>query len=259
MGALAVATAALALASPGSFLQAHQTADGGFADATGRPDAALTSWAVLGLAATGVDTGKAQEFLHAHEDELNLQTDIALAAMAESVAGDTHLLDRLSLQPSRLTNAAIWTILAYRQAGRPAPKPLVQAVLARQHRSGGWAWLKGGKPDSNDTAAAIEALRASGVRGKTIGRGLAALRAFENRDGGFELTGGRGSDAQSTAWAIQAHVAAGQKPPATALRYLARLRRPDGSYRYSTRYAVTPVWVTAQVLPALAGKCFPLR
>jgi hypothetical protein len=37
------------------------------------------------------------------------------------------------------------------------------------------------------------------------------------------------------------------------------LRRPDGSYRYSTRYATTPVWVTAQVLPALAGKPFPLR
>jgi len=33
---------------------------------------------------------------------------------------------------------------------------------------------------------------------------------------------------------------------------------PDGSYRYSKRYAVTPVWVTAQVLPALAGKPFPL-
>jgi hypothetical protein len=37
------------------------------------------------------------------------------------------------------------------------------------------------------------------------------------------------------------------------------MHRSDGSYRYSARYAVTPVWVTAQVLPALARKAFPLR
>ena len=43
-----------------------------------------------------------------------------------------------------------------------------------------------------------------------------------------------------------------------AFAYLASLRRADGSYRYSKRYAVTPVWVTSQVLPALARKPFPL-
>jgi hypothetical protein len=259
MGLLRIAAALLALASPASFLQAHQAADGGFADAGGTPDAALTSWAAFGLSAAGADAGHAQEFLRAHEDTLRTQTDIALVAMAESVGGDTHLLDRLSTRPSQLTNAAIWTILAFRQAGRPAPEALLAAVRARQHSSGGWAWLRGGKPDSNDTAAAIEALRSAGVSGRPIVRGLAALRSFQNRDGGFELSHGRGSDAQSTAWAIQAYLAAGQRGPRAAYAYLARLRRPDGSYRYSARYAVTPVWVTAQVLPALAGKAFPLR
>ena len=42
-------------------------------------------------------------------------------------------------------------------------------------------------------------------------------------------------------------------------RYLERMRRPDGSYRYNARYVTTPLWVTAQVLPALARKPFPLR
>jgi hypothetical protein len=259
VGVLAVAAAALALAGPASFLQAQQGADGGFADVGGTADAALTSWAALGLAAAGADAGKAQEFLHAHEDGLRVQTDIALAAMAETVAGDEHLIARLSVRPTRLTNAAIWTILAYRQAGRPAPPALVDAVRARQHRNGGWAWLKGGKPDSNDTAVALQALRAAGVGGRPIVRGLVALRTFQTGEGGFELAHGRGADAQSTAWAIQAFLAAEQRPPRSAYAYLARLRRPDGSYRYSTRYAVTPVWVTAQVLPALAGKPFPLR
>ena len=36
------------------------------------------------------------------------------------------------------------------------------------------------------------------------------------------------------------------------------MRRPDGSYRYNARYVTTPLWVTAQVLPALARKPFPL-
>ena len=81
---------------------------------------------------------------------------------------------------------------------------------------------------------------------------------FQNRDGGFELTRGRGSDAQSTAWAIQGLVAAGAKAPRSAFAYLSRLRRPDGSYRYSAKYVTTPVWVTSQVLSALAQKPFPL-
>jgi hypothetical protein len=78
-------------------------------------------------------------------------------------------------------------------------------------------------------------------------------------NGGVRLVTGREPDTQSTAWAIQAYVAAGAKPPGAAFRFLASMRRPDGSYRYSRRYAVTPAVVTAQVLPALARKSFPLR
>src|SRR5205823_12864675 len=107
--------------------------------------------------------------------------------------------------------------------------------------------------------AAVEALRATGVRGRPIRRALAYLRRLRNRDGGFELTPGRGSDAQSTGWAIQAFRAAGKSPPQGSLADLKRLRRPEGGFRYSRRYVTTPVWVTAQVLPALARKPFPLR
>jgi hypothetical protein len=107
----------------------------------------------------------------------------------------------------------------------------------------------------------VQALRATGVssRSRAVRRGLAYLRRLQRRDGGFALQPGRSSDAQSTAWAIQAFLAAGKKPGSAAFRYLAGLRRPDGSYRYSKRYVTTPVWVTAQVMPALARKPFPLR
>ena len=74
------------------------------------------------------------------------------------------------------------------------------------------------QPDSNDTAAALEALRVAGVRGTPVTRAVAFLLSFQNRDGGFELTNGRGSDAQSTAWAIQGLVAAGARRRAARSR-----------------------------------------
>lgn len=276
MKAYVALAVALAFALPGSvaasggrlagsvaFLAAAQQADGGFAEAGRQSDSSLTAWAGLGLVAAGGSEearARALDYLQAHTGDVRSATDIALAALARVALGDRpdELLPRLrALETGPLVNAEIWAVLALRAAGEPAPLPLVRALLAAQARSGGWSWVRGGAPDSNDTAAAIEALRAAGVSGAPISRGLAALRAFRNRDGGYGLTRGRDSDAQSTAWAIQALLAAGVKPGRPTWRFLARLRRSDGSYRYSVRYATTPVWVTAQVAPALAGKPYP--
>jgi len=97
------------------------------------------------------------------------------------------------------------------------------------------------------------------VKGASIRRAIAYLRKLEAPNGGFRLQAARAPDAQSTALAIQAFVAASARVPAKAFAFLASLRRPDGSYRYSRAYATTPVWVTAQVLPALMRKPLPLR
>lgn len=258
MGLKLLATFAVTVvfATPAGYVGGQQRADGGFGDPQ------LTAWATLGLAAAEADTTKlraAAGYLAQHEPRET--TDVALAAMARTVAGDRPelLLARLrAYRPGALVNATIWTILALRQAGEPAPPALVRSLLAAQRSSGGWSWHARSAADTNDTAAAIQALRAAGVGGRPIDRAVAFLRRHQNRDGGFELSDGRGSDAQSTAWAIQALLSAGRAPGAPASRYLARLRRPDGSYRYSARYATTPVWVTAQVLPALFRKPFPL-
>lgn len=256
---------ALAAASPTVYVQGRQQASGGFAEPGGAPTPGLTAWAVLGLRAAGVRTESAHPYLVAHEDELENATDVELAVAAESVSGGPspalvarlHALERPGGAIGPTLNATIWGVFALRQAGEPVPAGTARYLLARQSRAGGWSWTVGAAPDSNDTAAAVEALRALGIRGRPVARALAFLRRLERRDGGFELTRGRGSDAQSTAWAVQAFRAAGVKPPGGALRYLARLRRRDGSYRYSARYAATPVWVTAQVLAS--RRPFPLR
>ena len=264
---LVAAIAATALAgTPVGFLQGRQAPSGGFVEPGGASGPQLTAWAALALKAAGASPGSALDYLVAHEGELTEATDVELVALAESALG--HRPDRLLTRIRRsqrpggaigpTVNSTIWGILALRQAGEPAPRAAVRFVLRRQARSGGWAWYPGGRPDSNDTAAAVQALRSAGVRGTPITRALAYLNRLRNRDGGFELTPGRGSDTQSTAWAIQAFIAAGKPVPSGALGYLRSMRRSNGSFRYSRRYATTPVWVTAQVLPALAGRAFPL-
>jgi hypothetical protein len=266
MGLAALLAAATLAVTPATFVTSHQQADGGFAEAGSQSTPGLTAWASFGLRAAGRPPGKAADYLVAHERELQTATDIELALIAEAVLG--HVSESLYARFAALLrpdgrigpaiNSTAWGILAYAQVGRPV-ELRVTYLLHHQQRSGGWSWIAGGAPDSNDTAAVIQALRARGVRGRPINRGIAYLRRLQNADGGFELTAGRGSDAQSTAWAIQAFVAARLKPPAKAFRFLAGLRRPDGSYRYSRRYGATPVWVTSQVLVALAREAFPLR
>jgi len=253
MKLVAALAAAVALSTPTSYLQSQQQADGGW----GSPQ--MTAWAALGLRAAGADTGGALDYLVAHESEATKPTEIALVALAEAALGHDpeSLVARFAARPTAV-NTAIWQILALRQSGRAVPAVLSSYLRASQARSGGFTWVRGTAPDSNDTAAAVQALRAAGVTGTPIGRALAYLRRLQARSGGFRLVAGREADAQSTALAIQAFVAAGAKPPGGAFAFLSKLRRPDGSFRYSRAYATTPVWVTAQVLPALVRKPFPL-
>jgi prenyltransferase beta subunit len=255
---LAPLVAGLALATPAQYLQGQQQSDGGFAESGGKTSPALTAWAALGLAAAGQRSQPALEYLQAADVSALPVATRALVAMAEAALGDGRAAEALPTAVGQ-TNTMIWTILARRQAGLTAPKQLVSALLARQAKSGGWGWAKGVAPDSNDTAAAVQALRAAGVSGAPVRRALGYLRSVRGMDGGFALTRGRESDAQSTAWVIQAFVAARAPVPTDAFAYLRELRRKDGSYRFSQRYVTTPVWVTAQVLAAVLKRPFPLR
>jgi energy-coupling factor transport system substrate-specific component len=252
------------------FLRTRQLADGSFADSGRMGYPQLTAWAVLGLrAADALPTGRGSsvKYLITHDADLKSATDIALVALAEHALGadaDRALgrlraLERPDGSFDGLVNGTAWSVLALRGRGSPVPSKTVRWLLAHQTRGGGWSWSPHGAADSNDTAAVVQALRAANVRGRPIRRAIRFLLGFRNRDGGFELTHGRGSDAQSTAWAIQAFVAAGTAPPPASFTYLKRLQRSDGSFRYSTRYTTTPVWVTAQVLMALARKPLPFR
>lgn len=258
MGLAALAAAFALAVSPAAFLQAHQL-NGGFSEPGGTVGPQLTAWAVLGLRAAGEAAPGSLAYLQSQEQTLQTSNDFAIVALAEQALGTRNpaLLAHLQAKPSgqigESVNSTLWGVLAL---GRSSART-TKFILAQQAKNGGFAWFVHGQPDSNDTAAALEALRVAHVHGVAETRAVAFLRTFQNADGGFELTHGRGSDAQSTAWAIQGFVAAGQKPPRSAFGYLAKLKRTDGSYRYSAKYMTTPVWVTSQVLAALAKKPFP--
>ncbi|MBD0291297.1 MAG: terpene cyclase/mutase family protein [Thermoleophilia bacterium] len=270
VAALALVPAADASLADGvRYLRAQQNADGGFGEPGARSDVGLTAWGVLGLRAAGSRPRRAEaaaDFLVGRRDasvtDLELRI-LALDALRRGVGSLARELSRQRRADGRIgptVNSTIWGILAFRAAGKPAGRAAVRWLRERQRLSGGWGWFPRGAADSNDTAAAVQALRASGVRAgaRPIRRALRFLRSLQNGDGGFELTRGRGSDVQSTAWAIQAFVAARARPGRAAFRYVRRLQRANGSYRYSRAFATTPVWVTAQVLPALARRPFPL-
>lgn len=257
----------LTVATVLSFVQGRAQPDGGYAEPAGSSTVGLTATAVLALRASAMPApDAARMYLQAHEQGLT-PTELELSVMAEAVSGGVspgllaslHALERPSGAIGPAVNSTVWGMLALRQVGEPVSAQTVRFVTRAQTKSGGFAWASGLRPDTDDTAAAVQALVATGVRGTSITRALAFIRTRQRPDGGFEMQAGAGSNVQSTSWAIQAFVAAGVKPPATAFRFLQRMRRPDGSLRYSPRYATTPLWVSAQALPALARRSFPLR
>jgi hypothetical protein len=86
MGLAALVAAAALAATPASYVESSQQADGGFAEPGGRSTGGLTAWAMLGLTAVGRPTGKGFDYLLAHERELQTATDIELAVLAEASA-----------------------------------------------------------------------------------------------------------------------------------------------------------------------------
>jgi hypothetical protein len=273
---LAVALVALAVAMPAnagsglgaavSYLESRQTESGGFAEPGRSADPSLTAWAVVGLVAAGSPPERAAAYLAGKP--YPAATDLALRILAldalgretASLVGQLEGLRRSNGSIGPLVNSTIWGTIALRSAGRAVPASTVRYLRRAQAADGGWSWRRGVASDADDTAAAIQALRAAGVsaRSKPVRRGLAFLRAHRNPDGGFETAESRGSNVQTTAWAIQAYVAAGRPVPASSRSYLLRMQRADGSFRYSARYVTTPVWVTSYAVAALSGRSYPL-
>jgi hypothetical protein len=201
-----------------------------------------------------------QEVSSASDLELTALALVALGHSVDALADRIEALRRPDGQIGPLVSSTTWGVLALRAAGRSPDAQTVGWLLRVQARTGGWSWDPRGDADADDTAATVQALRSAGVSGRSLAirRAFAFLRRAQNRDGGYGQQPGRPSNAQTTAWVLQAFAAVGRAADRKARAYLARLRRSDGSYRYSAQYVTTPLWVTAEVVPALLDRPFPL-
>ena len=98
-------------------------------------------------------------------------------------------------------------------------------LAGQQNADGGFGFAHARRvgSDVDDTAAALQALTAAGIRpGPAPARAAAFLVRAQNLDGGYPQQPGGASNAQSTAWAIQGLIAAGGTPSPSAARAAAR-------------------------------------
>ena len=140
-------------------------------------------------------------------------------------------------------------------------------ACGQQGSDGGFSFTPGGSSDADDTAAAVEALRAGGISASntTIERALSYLHSQQMSNGGFTSGMGGTTNAESTAWAVQAICAVGQNPAGSIVeegrqdadRFLLSLQARSGAfYHYGTTLAM-PLLTTSQVVVALSGKTYP--
>lgn len=274
-----------------AYLEGAQNADGGFGGAKGQRSSELFSaWAAIGLASAGRDPlafgqgghtvlssieGEAATLQGAGDLE---RTILALRACGVSThrlpGGDpvARLLRFRSPDGSfgRLVNLTAFAILALRAAGEPGSDPVVRGAARwlahQQNTDGGFGYAaRGASSDIDDTGAALQGVVSASVPdGPVVSQAVAFLAHAQNADGGYPQERGGESNAQSTAWAVQGLLAAGsnlgsfRRHGRSPLDYLSGLVASDGSVRYSSASAQTPVWVTAEALAALAGKPLPV-
>jgi len=269
--ALGVSAQAASLSSTGSFLASSLDANGCARESGAAASVNLTSWATLGLVASGRSAGSAASCIERHSKALTSTTDIELAVLALAAAGrnpgnangrNLVLAVQGSLKNGRLGTLVAsnqFGILALKATGTAIPVAARSTLLADQNRDGSWPVVPGSDGDSNLTASGIMAAVAAGMapNSTVITRAVASLKRFRSQ-GGYALNAGSPPDAQSTAWVLQGLAAAGKRDRA-AEAYLASLQRSNGAVAYQRGLSITPVWVTAQAALGLARRPFPLR
>jgi hypothetical protein len=264
------------------WLQAQQRPSGGFAAAADRDTGAeMTSWAMLGLAAAGrnpLDVASAGrtpvDFLRGHLDEVRDAGDVARTILALEAAGvdprsfgGENLVGRLlgerrdngSYQGWPGTSA--YAVLALRAAGAgAAAAPTVAWLRKVQGKDGGWGTVPGEPATAEITGAVLQVLTPGSEASE---RALDYLRKGKRPNGGFAPGKNLAANAQATAWASQGLLAAG-KDPATfgdgksSFAYMRGLQASEGYFFQQPNSEVSPVWVTADVLVALAGHHLPI-
>ena len=261
------------------WLVSAQSSDAGWGPSKDAdPSVATTDWAMLGIEATGhnpLDLPRNPVgYLRAHVDELGSPGDFARTILALEGAGVDprsfagHDLVRALVKRQRRNGSyegwpgsTAFAVMALRAAGAEGIEQSIDWLVEVQNRDGGWGDVPGSPSTADGTGAVMQAIPHTSAANHALGY----LRKHQRSNGGFPLGDGGSVNSQSTAWAVQGMIAVGADPGSireggnSALDYLAARQDDDGHYRYSSSSDQTPVWVTGQVLAAVAGKAFPIE
>ncbi|MGW3357329.1 prenyltransferase/squalene oxidase repeat-containing protein [Streptomyces bungoensis] len=164
-----------------------------------------------------------------------------LAAAAPATAAGASPSPKVSV-PAGLFGTAdptydgVWrqslALLAQHTLGYKPGAAAVGWLVGQQCDKGGFAAFRadtakpcegkgGAQPDTNSTAAAVQALQALGGHGTEVRKALVWLSTLQNKDGGWGYTPGSPSDTNSTSVVVGAFAAVGQD--------LAKLRLGKGT------------------------------
>lgn len=262
-----------------------QNADGGFGSSPGDDSSVVTtSWAILGLAAAGVNAhdlpGRGGDtpidFLREEIEKVTSTGDITRTILALNAAGDdprrfagrnlvADLRGRMRGDGSfeEWPNVTALAIIALRQSGSTGGlRKSLDWLRGAQGEDGGWGARVGAPSDPDSTGNVIQAVGGEQV----VRRAVAYLRQAQRPSGGLPLSPGSAPNTQSTSWAMQGLIAAGLNARGfraggdkSTFEFLTAMQQPDGHFRYSAGSDKTPTWVTAQAMVAAAGKSFPIE
>lgn len=193
-----------------------------------------SAWAIQALNAADMTNLAVNQFIE-HGVVLNQQsaTDIERTILALLATGnDPHFkpVDMVTSLKTKardqqlgspdLLNDDIFGIIALLSSNESINDPIVndsiKYLVNSQRADGSFSWSAQGNGDSNDTAAALEALILAKQKGAALSFNQPAAVDYlvncQNEDGGFGYQPGQASDAASTSWVIQAITALGQQP-----------------------------------------------
>jgi len=272
-----------------TWLRAHQQPDGSFYGS----EVGLTVDAVLAGAAAGarpenwhVPGGKSPlDYLSAQANAYANRSPAAAGKLAVAVTaaggdptafGGVDLLEQIrhSYQPATGQYGfnnwdQAWSILALRGVSESVPLTATRRLKSTQRDDGGWGFAPDIPTDVDSTALVLEALVSAGepITSTAIVRALNFLHNQQLPGAGFPGYSGAVS-ANSIAYAVQGLIASGQNPLSNAwkkdhqtpLDALIALQSADGSFAgIIPNDLPATLQATAQAIPALFGRTFPLR
>jgi hypothetical protein len=274
-----------------AWLESAQSSDGGFGPSVGDESRGETTcWVMLGLAAAGrnpLDVSRdghtPVDFLRSNLSSVHSPGDLARTILAlESAGADPRDFGGRNLVADLIGSrrkdgsyhgwpgSTAFAVIALRSVGvEGGVKESVDWLRQAQAEDGGWGDYPGAPSTADVTGAVLQVLSSDSTASH---RAVDYLRGAQHKGGGFPLGGSGTINTQSTAWAVQGLLGAGRDPDSfkrggvSAPGFLENNQRADGSYRYAKPSAATPpevanqtpIFVTGEVLVAVAGKSFPI-